>query len=365
MSLILRNAVNTVDENKALLRLMKSAPMQGVVQLTLERQPNIFESMDLSGHKTLFKVVEDSEIKKIVGCVGFAYRNLYVNGKPEEIVFASDVRVSPKYRGRGVLKLMAQGFHEEMDGQWTQGIVLKGNAKAEKVMLDKIPDYMPKSFPFEEMDTNLVFSRRSVKLKSGAVLRMATKADIPAMQALHDVEAPKYQFAPQYDYKAMLDGHSYYRGLTVSDFVVAEKSGEIIAFAGLWNQKANKQTRVVKYHWALKAVRSIYNISNKIIGSAQLPREGEYLDYLYMNSITCSSENVDVFRDIVAYSLKYSYTKNKVGVSISLSPKDSRIKALDGFSKSGVSARHFLVGFCDDPRSELDKGVLGLEVCRL
>lgn len=365
MSLVVRNAVNTSDENKALLRLMKSTPMQGMVQLTLERQPNIFESLDLSGHKTLFKVVEDTEIKKIVGCVGFAYRNIYVNGEPKEIVFASDVRVSPKYRGRGVLKLIAQGFHDEMAGQWTQGIVLKGNAKAEKVMLDKIPDYMPKSFPFEEMNTNLVFSRRSVKFKSEAVLRMATEADIPAMQALHDVEAPKYQFAPQYDYQAMLDGHSYYRGLTVSDFVVAEKAGEIIAFAGLWNQKANKQTRVTKYHWSLKAVRAFYNIFNKVIGSAKLPKEGDYLHYLYMNSIICSEAHSDVFRDIVAYSIQHAYRMGMVGVSISMSPKDSRINALGGFSKSGVSARHFLVGFCEDPREYLHEGVLALEVCRL
>ncbi|MEM8594427.1 MAG: hypothetical protein AAGF06_06390 [Pseudomonadota bacterium] len=81
--------------------------------------------------------------------------------------------------------------------------------------------------------TNLVFARRRVKLSSIATLRQATVADIDSMQSLYDIDAPKYQFSSQYDFKALVAGDRYYNGLSIEDFVLAERDGVLIGFAYL------------------------------------------------------------------------------------------------------------------------------------
>ncbi|MEM8594428.1 MAG: GNAT family N-acetyltransferase [Pseudomonadota bacterium] len=135
MNLVLRDAVETPAEDAGLLQLIQNSPMQGMVQLSLERQPSFFDSIRLSGQNFTVKVVEDTDEEMIVGCFGFAYKQLYINGHTTEVRYLLDLRIHPEYRGKGVFKMLAKGFKKSWVTDGWKASSLKEMQKLKKFCL--------------------------------------------------------------------------------------------------------------------------------------------------------------------------------------------------------------------------------------
>ena len=111
------------------------------------------------------------------------------------------------------------------------------------------------------IETSFIFTRKAApRIPAGVALRPATRADLPAMQAFFDREAPRRNGYPVYDMQKMAAGDPYYAGLSVGDYVLALKGEQIIGMLAGWNQKKYKQTRIVGFKPAIKVLRPLYNL---------------------------------------------------------------------------------------------------------
>jgi hypothetical protein len=117
--------------------------------------------------------------------------------------------------------------------------------------------------------------------KLSGVLRRARREDAPALAAFHNARASRRQFAPVLDEKwlAALDGS---KGLSLSDFWLAEDRSGLRGCLAVWDQRAFKQTVAAAYRFPLNILRAPYNLWAAAARRAPLPPVGAPLEHVYL-----------------------------------------------------------------------------------
>jgi len=196
-------------------------------------------------------------------------------------------------------------------------------------------------------------------------IRQATHADLPAMQALLDIEGPRRQFFPCYRLQSMLEGDAYFSGIRPDAFWLALENGELLGMAGLWDQKAFKQTRVLRYPPGTEWLRHGYNTWSRLLGGVHLPPSGGVLDYRSAHTLVVRNHDPVILRSLLGPMVR-QVRKQRAALVLALFRGDPLAQALQGFRRQLLHSRHFLVSFDGDPRPSLSREHMPyVEVARL
>jgi hypothetical protein len=234
------------SDDAAIRALLRNNPMRGRISISLEREPNYFADANTDGQVKQTIVAREAES---IVCVGaYTVQNRFVNGVSRRVGYLGGLRLDEACAGRFDILRRGYEFFRELqaddpaDFYFTS--IASDNERARR-FLQRGFKGMPKYEFVGEFVTLILSTRRSSRQLDCA--------------ASHD--GPR-QFTPGWSGKE-LGFH------------------EISAGAGVWDQRAYKQTIVRDYDPAIRRLRWMINLFNRVTGAPRLPRIGEQLSMAF------------------------------------------------------------------------------------
>jgi len=359
--------LGTPADNAKMQDLITKITMPGVAQMCFQRAPDFFTGAKVMGDEFILTVADDDERPDVLaGLTVISGRELYISGKKRRVYYSGDTRVDPYYRRRGIASSMfieQKKFRTGTD--LLQGIVLKENTApldaAAKTSDGVLFDY----WISHAIETSFIFVRKiKPRIPAGVQIRAATAADVPSMQVFFDREAPRRNGYPVYDFAKLVAGDPYYAGLSIGDFALAIRNGQIIGMMGGWNQKAYKQTRIVGFKPAIKVLRPIYNLYVSLAGGFKLPPVGGVLNYLTLCNILVADDDKAVCQALIDWIMANQGQKYDA-LAIGITHGDPLEDVPRGYKRQKLFSSHFWLSYGDDPRPGIDNRPLYVELGRL
>ncbi|MBH1987808.1 MAG: hypothetical protein I8H76_10850 [Burkholderiales bacterium] len=359
--------IGTPADNAKIQDLITKITMPGPAQMCFQRDPDFFVGARVIGDEFVLTVADDDERPDVLaGLTVISGRELYISGQKRRVYYSGDTRVDPYYRRRGIASnlFVEQKKHRHTD-DLLQGIVLKENTAPLDAAANTADGVLFKYWISHTIETSFIFTRKvTPQAPAGVTLRAATAADLPAMQAFFDREAPRRNGYPVYDFKKMASGDPYYNGLSVGDYVLALKGGQVIGMLAGWNQKAYKQTRIVGFKPAIKLIRPLYNLYVGLAGGFKLPPVGGMLNYLSIYNILIAGDDRAVFKSLLDWVMAHQGQKYDA-LAVGITHGDPLVEVPRGYKRQKLFSSHFWLSYGEDPRPGIDNRPLYVELGRL
>lgn len=357
----------TPADNAKMQDLITKITMPGVAQMCFQRAPDFFVGAKVIGDEFVLTVADDDERPDVLaGLTVISGRELYISGKKRRVYYSGDTRVDPYYRRRGIASnlFIEQKKHRSND-DLLQGIVLKENTAPLDAAKNTADGVLFDYWISHSIETSFIFTRKiTPRIPSGVQMRAATAADVPAMQAFFDREAPRRNGYPVYDFEKLLAGDPYYAGLSIGDYVLATRNGQIIGMVAGWNQKAYKQTRIVGFKPIIKLLRPVYNLYVGLTGGFKLPPIGGVLNYLTLANILVANDDAAVLQGLIDYVMATQGQKYDA-LATAFTQGDPLENVPRGYKRQKLYSSHFWLSYGADPRPGIDNRPLYVELGRL
>ena len=296
------------EDDLALRRLMASTPMRGDISLTFLREPNYFEADCVLGARRETLIIRDREKDEIVSVATRAARRMFVAGDSQVVGYLGGLRVAKGSRNRG---LLVRGFrylrerHEsdpDRPAFYLTTIAEDNTAAIEALTSGRAG--LPTYHPLRRLRTFLIpvqGKRRSCSAGSDSGVQVKPLSDLAELLEFLRDHGSRRMFFPDYqptdfggDKQTGVD--CTFRNLDSKSILVAHRMGRIVAAAGLWDQRAYRQTVVQEYPRMIAASRPILNLWWRSSHGIQLPKVGEPLGGCYISFPVIRDDDPNLFR---------------------------------------------------------------------
>ena len=328
---VLRDA--TAADNEQLIGLAAACAMVGDVSLRIDRGPDFFALSRLEGARWKVGVVERDGV--IVGCVAISERLSYVNGRESRTGYASDLKVHPAHRDTMIADELSK-YAERESAELPPAApvlitVLAGNRSMERRLSG--PRGVPALRHLGTIRTHSlpILWHRAV---AGSIdVSPAGWRDLEEMASLWKQVAPQRQLAPVFTVDSMAEWIDSTPGLDISSYRLARsRSGELLGFFAVWDQRSFKQLNVVGYSPRMQAARSIFNLIAPVVGGARMPGTGHALNCAAIAHICVPGSSPEVLRALLASTHNELRHTGISFINIGLDTRDPLSPATEGFS---------------------------------
>ena len=169
------------------------------------------------------------------------------------------------------------------------------------------------------------------------------------MRFLNTTGANK-NFFPRYQTADFEQPDCTFRGLNTSSIVVARRNGQIVGAAGIWSQRAFRQTVVSGYAPAMQLLRPLLNVWSQVAGGIQLPKVGGILKAAFVCFPVVAVDDTAVFRLLLQELVQMAPTDTKC-LLIGLCEHDPLLATARALSRSEYTTTLYAVnwGSCIEP----------------
>ena len=270
------------EEDEAELRaLQRDNAMSSWVSLSMEREPYYFAGCIADESYPVIARKADPPHDR-VGMYSCDFSLSYLDGKPVLPAYLGALRLARAYKGRP--HILREGYRSipELiprvpDAPFIFTSIAEGNAPARRFLEAGLPG-MPRYSFFSELITYAVSVQRG---KNSHLLVQACEDDIEELIAFHAKAAAAHDLAPVLQ-PHHLDGS---RGLSIRDFFIHRRGGQMAACIALWDQRPFKQLVVHGYAPAFSRLRPVYNWMATALQRVPLPPVGAQLEQIVMSFI--------------------------------------------------------------------------------
>ena len=332
-------------DNHALIELASACPMEGDVSIRVDRGPDFFALNALEG--SAWKVGVAQHRDAIVGCAAASRREVWLNGRPATIGYASDLKVHPDWRGTGAADALSHWVSDTV-AEWcgagapTMLTILGGNGRMERRA--RGPRGTPRLARFASLAVRAIplLYERTHRV-SGVVVRSAGWSDLEAMAALWAEVAPRRQLAEALDAEMLRTWIERAPGLSVSDYLLAhDRRGRLLGFIGVWDQSRLKTLRVVGYSTRLAIVRRAINIVAPLAGAPKLPEPGSPLPVLA--TVHACVTRAGVLRALLLEAYRRYRGGRHALLSVGLDVRDPLLRATWGLLAQTTTVHAYITG---------------------
>lgn len=324
------------SDNVALIDLAAACPMEGDLSLRIDRAPDFFALNRLEGDQWKVAVV-DGPAGDPVACVATAERRAWMHGRPVTMIYAGDLKVHPDFRDTrtaDALERFVADTARETAGDRTPVLltVLAGNAAMERRAPG--PRGLPRLHRFATLHSFSIplLWRRPVDGALDLHVQRATADDLEEMAALWSTIAPMRQFS------RVLDAEGLARwvggaapGLEIDDYLLArDRRGTLLGFVGMWDQRALKTLRVLRYSPTLSMLRGLVTVVAPFVGAAAPPEIGAPLHYATAVHLCVPLDRADVLRALVLATYDQMRGSDRVFMNVTLDAREPIVAALRG-----------------------------------
>lgn len=359
--------LGTPADNAKIQDLIAKVMMPGVAQMCFQRAPDFFVGANVIGDEFIVAVADDDERPDVIaGLTVISGRDMYISGQRRRVYYSGDTRVDPFYRRRGIGSSLFLEQKKYRTGEdLLQGIVLKDNTAALDAGANTADGVLFQYWISHTIETSFIYTRKlTPRVPPGVQMRAATAADVPAMQAFFDREAPRRNGYPVYDFAQLVAGNPYYAGLSIGDYVLATRDGQIVGMLAGWNQKAYKQTRIVGFKPIIKLLRPLYNLYVSVAGGFKLPPIGGVLNYLTIYNVMVENDDKAVFQGLIDWLMAHQGQKYDA-IATGLTHGDPLEDVPRSYKRQKLFSNHFWLSYGEDPRPGIDARPLYVELGRL
>lgn len=323
----------TRADNGSLIELAAACSMRADFSICMHRSPDFFALNRLEGDQWEVATL-DAPGHGVYGCVAMARRSVWIDRRPVESVYVSDLKVHPLHRGIGAadaLQLYAwdwcRGIRPDVPGLIT---ILGGNRS-----MDRRISAMRNMPPLTDVGTVRVHTipllrRRSLLPGFPRVSRARTE-DLAGMADLWARVSSGRQFAPWFDAAGLARWIAAAPGLRVEDYLVArDGAGRTVGFLALWDQHSFKQLHVVGLSRRGMIFRGLFNSWAHRCGARRLPRPGQAFRCLAALHVCVPVDRLDVLRRLLLAASNEAHGSYSF-ITIGLDVRDPLVAALGGF----------------------------------
>jgi hypothetical protein len=325
----------TDEDNSALIELAAACPMEGDLALRIDRAPDFFALNRLEGDRWKVGVVDGPDGHP-VGCVATAERRVWLRGRPVTVVYASDLKVHPEFRDTRTADSLERFMCDtarSTAGDSTPILltILAGNGAMERRV--EGPRGLPRLHRFATLHSFAIplLWRRSTAEGSDLRIEVATSRDLEEMSDLWAAVAPTRQFAPVLDAGALSSWIEAAPGLALDDYLLArDRRGDLLGFVGMWDQRAMKTLRVLRYSATLSVLRGVVSAVAPFVGATAPPEIGEALHHTSAVHLCVPHDRLDVLRALVVAAYNRLRGSGCVFMNVALDSRDPLGGALRG-----------------------------------
>lgn len=345
-----RYTVATRDDEPALRRLLRDNPMRGAITLTFEREPNYFVGTHLADADDTTIVAHDGPRLVCMGrCVT---RTCSVNGLPRRVAYLGELRLDATAQGRfDILRGGYRFFHElqrTAPADVTFTSIAADNLRARRLLERGVP-WLPR-YGFLTEFVTLLLPTRGTRPSVAANVPQPELDRAELVEFLND-HASRYQLAAWWTEEklASLEHH----GLGLEDFSVTRgHDGQIVAAAGLWDQRSFRQTVVRGYSPALALARPWMNLAARAFGTPHLPPVDRVLAHALVCPFALSSDASGRLPDLIAMLAGRAARLGLEYLTLGFAAGDPRLGALqDRFRHRAYLSRLYRVRWPEDAGS--------------
>ncbi len=363
MSAYAIRAVQAGDD-EGIRRLLGAPQPSALLALGFERSPSYLQAATVSHVQPEILVAEHRDSTDIVAVVNLGQRPVFVNGERCDVRFAGDLRVAAAHQGGRLLVYLSRKMRDILgESGWYQTIILNENERSRSALAQGGRAGMPFYAPQINVETFTLTGSKQQLTSADCSVRKATVSDIPGMNRFVQKMSRYYQFLPVYDFNGLLTGEAYFRGLSIQDFILVERHGELCALGAVWDQKAFKQTRVVSYQPWINLLRPVYNLWTRLLGGLHLPPAGELLDYRLVHSPLTTPDDTEAFAILLQALWEHCSQTGGRALSLSLSANDPRRTVIRNFRHFFMAGTHYLASFSRDSLPDLDERLVPYFEC--
>ena len=266
-------------DQKRLEALVRQSPMNGSSRLYYDRSPNFFAILERQGddHKT-FVIENDNHL---VASVSFAYRYEIWNEKKVQIVHASDLRITPAYRGQKIARDLLDIYANETRQPGIHHAsceILEGN-EASIGSLKTTNDRLDNQLRGKAQLFQLL-PLRTFRLCSTYSFRQATAQDWEQVLSLLQELRHTHDGCPDFNHD-YINRFCKFADFNISNFWLAEANGIVVALLADWDQRSVRELIVERYQPGTAVLIQLGRLLAPIIGIRKPPKAGEPLPYLY------------------------------------------------------------------------------------
>lgn len=355
------------DDQKLVKLIAESMPSNGVL-LSFERYPSYFKATQTQYEQPWVMVMAaDDQPEKILAMFNLGSRRCYINGMVKPLRYVGDLRIGKTTRGKGLMNLfMLYVKHTFPDQEIYQTVILNDNVIARKVLHANRPG-VPAHYVSDQVETHTLTGFKVQKpLNPNLSVTHMTRVDINPINRFIQHMSDYYNFLPSYDFKELLAQQPYWNGLSINDFYIIRRGGQIVGLFGLWNQKSFKQTRIADYSKLIAFVRPAYNYWAKLTHQLRLPQKGNTLNYMMLHSALCNPYDTELYENILRIAHQKSTEKKCYAMCFTLAENDPRRDCKKVIISQKVQAIHAFHCFKDNPLKQFDaKRISYLECGRI
>jgi hypothetical protein len=331
----------TEADDGALRRLAQRVSIRGPVSYCLEREPEFFALSRLQGDGARVAVI-DGAAGELCAMAMFAPDRLRLFRSLQSIPYAGDLKVDPAFRAAGLAgrlyKFLArEALREKLD--LFTSLVLHGNQ-----FMAPIVENQAAAVRYHRVATLAnftVFFGPRKRAPGGVTVRSARDGDLAAMVELWNRLQADRELSPVWDEHGLRRRIDRTPGLSLADYLIAERDGRMVAMAAIWDARAIKQVRLIALSTSLGWVRRLYNPIAAGLGRPRIPLDGALLPFFYVAQ-PCAETAADL-RAILIEVHNHRRSGGHVYFDLALDTLDPLLPALDGFWKSRIDFDLYLL----------------------
>lgn len=287
----------TSEDDAEMRAFLHRSPSGGDVRLRIEKEPSFHAAFEVEGERGDILLANDVDSGAIVGVGARAEKAAFINGVMRPLGYLSTLRIDPAYRGGKVLKAgytRFKDFHDAGRVRLYTTTIMSSNVAAVRALTQGRPG-LPLYNDFGGYATHVFGVRRNpFKARGDCTVRVAAAPDALALQGFWLQQGPRRQFFPYYSARHVVEPEGLLRGLNIWDFLIAERNGEIVGTAALWNQRPFRQWIIDGYSRRAGMMMPLYNLFARVTGRPTFPRGGEALDYRFLSLFVVADDDEKV-----------------------------------------------------------------------
>ena len=361
-----------VGHDAPLRRLLRENPMPGSIRLSLEREPQFFAAAQVEGseHQTIVAI----ENGRVVATGSISARQRFINGQPMRVGYLSGLRLDRSCQGRPEIIRrgydMFRNIHERGGPLIYLSSIIAGNRAALR-FLERGLRGMPTYRFLGELVTLIIRRSHWWKFKHPAsrARRVLRNRDLRALDGWHGSRADiveilnrnnrEYQFAPVWSAG----------DIGAEDFWTVHANFDTpVACAGVWDQRAMKQSVVRGYSGTLKWARPFLNVAATFVGTPRLPEIGSALSYVYVSHLAASPDQPELTECLVNLVRASPGARSADYVVIGFDSRDPRLAHLRRVFRGREYVSRIYAVYWEDGAAfarNLDQRLLAPEVATL
>ena len=343
-SIRMREAVPS--DNRALVDLVHTAPIQAESTIWIDRDPDFFALLRLQGEDPRVWVAEDGE--RIVGNFSYSMRTEIHDGQPVKVLHCGDLRIHPDYRhSKAFLKIVKTYLKRLRLGDYHHAVVEIMEGNDDVLEMQRVLERVVTIVPAGDARLFQLVPFLVPRPDSAYRYRAAGQDDLDQLAEILQEAYGDYDGRPVLDRDGLLKLVSQHPSFPLGSIRVCEArkgpgAGRILACCGVWDQKDIRRAVVEKFTSSAASAIGIMRRLSFLGIFPPVPRAGEHLNYAWLRFPAWRSGHEDAGRQLVRSVLKDARRQGHYHfIWAGFHEKDSKVSCLDGLRKKESRVRQF------------------------